>query len=330
MSLAELQEELIRDLFGPIQKLLDEDSVSEVLINGPFEIYFESNGKLLKAANEYRFADEVELEALVRAILQYVGKQLPPINASEEARLPDGSRVHVVRISDPPDINKSICVSVRKFKKDKLSLDALVEGGALPDEIAKKLQDLVEKKKNFIISGGTGTGKTTMLNCLSEAIGDEERVIVIEDAAELQLRNPHVVRMEVRAPDKYGQNGLSIGDLFRASLRMRPDRIIVGECRGPEAFDMIQAMSSGHSGSLSTIHADTPDGAMSRIETLALAADAKMPHEALRRLIGAAVDVVVQIHRTPEGVRETSQVALLDGVNDDTGEYGWDVLYSKH
>lgn len=327
LTIAKLQEDLIRDLFGSVQSLLDDEDVSEVLINGPFEIFYETGGILRRAAESYHFESEVELEALVRAILQYVGKRLPPLNASEEARLPDGSRVHVVRMSAAPDPSKGTCVAVRKFKKDKLSLESLIKGGSMPEKVAKQLVKMVEDKKNFIISGGTGTGKTTMLNCLSEAISDGERIIVIEDAAELQLRNSHVVRMEVRAPDRYGQHGLSIGDLFRASLRMRPDRIIVGECRGPEAFDMIQAMSSGHAGSLSTIHADTPDGAMSRIETLALSADAKMPHEAMRRLIGAAIDVVVQIERTSDGERRTSKVALLKGVREDSATYEWEILY---
>lgn len=315
MDIKQMQHEMIKDLLSDVQSLMEDPEVSEVMINGPFEIFAERNGRL--ELSECRFADDSELEAVTRSILQFVGKTLPSTNASIEARLPDGSRVHVVRLLNPPDKDKSICIAIRKFKKDKLTIESLVKYGAIPAEVADILFDHVRRKSNIIVSGGTGSGKTTMLNCLSEAIGDTERIIVIEDAAELQIKKEHVVQFETRASDAKGEGALSVRDLFKASLRMRPDRVLIGECRGGEAFDMIQAMSSGHAGSISTIHADTPLGAMARIETLCMMAGTAIPLSALRRQIAAAINVIVQVSRFPDGVRATAEVAEITGLDEE-------------
>ena len=325
MDLKSLQSELIADLLGVIRPLMEDEDVSEVMINGPYEIYAEKKGKV--ALTELQFADEQDLEAATRSILQFVGKALPPGNASLEARLPDGSRVHIVRFLKPPVADKTINIAIRKFRQDKLMMGDLVGFDAIPQPVADLLFEHVSRKSNIIVSGGTGTGKTTMLNCLSEAIGDAERIIVIEDATELQLKKPHVLQMEVCPPDHRGEGGLSVRDLFKASLRMRPDRVIVGECRGGEAFDMIQAMSSGHSGSISTIHADTALGALNRIETLSMMAGVSMPLTALRRQIAMAVNVIVQISRMPDGKRLTTSVSEVTGFGD--AEYDVQELYRR-
>lgn len=325
MDMKTLQSALIADMLSAIGPLLADESVSEVMINGPDEIYAERGGQLF--LSECRFEDGQALEAATRSILQFVGKTLPPGNASIEARLPDGSRVHVVRFLKPAIEGRSINIAIRKFKQDKLGLDDLVGFNAIPRDIADLLSDHVARRSNIIVSGGTGTGKTTMLNALSDSIGDDERIIVIEDATELQLRKAHVLPMEVCPPDRHGEGGLSVRDLFRASLRMRPDRVIVGECRGGEAFDMIQAMSSGHAGSLSTVHADSPLGALARLETLGMMAGVAMPLVALRRQIAAAIDIIVQISRLADGRRLTTSVAQVIGVDEEG--YRIDMLYER-
>lgn len=315
MDVRVLQNELIKDLLSEVGTLVDDESVSEIMINGYDEIYAERGGVISK--EPLSFKDKQELEAVARSVLQFVGKRLPSQSASLEARLPDGSRVHIVKLVNPPDADRDICISIRKFRKDKLRMEELVGFDSLPQEIADLLVDQVRVRKNIIVSGGTGSGKTTMLNCLSEGIGDTERIILIEDASELQLKKEHVLRFEVRPPDRHGEGGLSVQDLFRGSLRMRPDRVIVGECRGGEAFDMIQAMNSGHSGSLSTVHADTPEGALLRIETLCMMGDTAMPLRAIRRQIAEALDTIVQVSRYPDGKRATMCVAKVLGLSDD-------------
>ncbi|MBW1686267.1 MAG: CpaF family protein [Deltaproteobacteria bacterium] len=294
----------LEHFLAPIQPYLDDSSVSEVMINGADEIYVERGGKLERV--DARFDDDAALEAAMRNLAQFVGKRLVPEAPSIEARLPDGSRVHIVQA---PAARKGTCVAIRKFAKQKLDLAALVSAGALSAEAAEFLGICVGIHKNLIVSGGTGSGKTTLLNCLSSFIDDGERVIVLEDSSELQLQQNHVLPFEVQPADRHGRGGMTIRDLFKASLRMRPDRIVIGECRGGEALDMIQAMTSGHSGSLSTVHANSPEDALNRLETMALMGGVDIPLYALRSQVASAVDAIVQISRFPDGSRRLTHVS---------------------
>jgi pilus assembly protein CpaF len=311
----ELYSSTIKQLLMPISRHMEDEGVSEVMINGYNEIFVERGGKLEKTDSS--FEDEEALAAAMRNVAQYVGKRLTKDDPSIEARLPDGSRVHIVQA---PAARKGICVAIRKFSKHKLDMDALIGFGALTPEVAEFLGICVAAAKNIIVSGGTGSGKTTLLNCLSAMIMDGERIIVLEDSSELQLQQEHVVPFEAQPPDRNGRGGLTIRDLFRASLRMRPDRVVVGECRGGEALDMIQAMTSGHSGSLSTCHANTPYDGLNRLETMALMGDVPMPLTALRKQLASAVDVIVQISRFHDGARKITEVAEVLPLSE-AGEY---------
>lgn len=309
-------------LLAPIGDLLRDPAVSEILINGIDDIFFERGGKLERA--DCRFASRADLEAAARSIAQFSGKRLTPEDPSVEARLPDGSRVQMIQ---PPAARSGLCISIRRFMRDHRGLGDLVRQGSLNEQALSLLRAAVGLQKNIIISGGTGTGKTTMLNALSEAFADHERVIVIEDTSELQIRKEHVVYLEVTKPDRFGRGGATIRDLFRSSLRMRPDRIIVGECRGGEAMDMIQSMTSGHSGSLSTVHANTPYDALHRLETLALMSDLDMPLRPLRAQISSAVNLVLQIARFKRsGRRRVVEISEITGLNGD-GQYVIESLY---
>ncbi len=321
-NLIHLYDKTLGHLFSPIKHLLDDDSVSEVMINGFDEIYIEQKGLLHKT--DAVFQSEQELEAAIRNVAQFVGKRLTEDEPSIEARLPDGSRVHIVQ---PPAARKGLCVAIRKFSKHKLSIDSLIEYGSLTDSSAEFLKLCVLLAKNIIVSGGTGSGKTTLLNCLSSYISGNERIIVLEDSSELQLQQEHVVPFEAQAPNRDGRGGISIRDLFRASLRMRPDRIVVGECRGGETIDMIQAMTSGHSGSLSTCHANTPLDALSRLEVMSLMGDVEIPLHALRTQISSAIDLIVQINRFHDGKRKITAISEVLGLTDD-GKYQVKDLYA--
>ena len=300
----ELYQFSIAHFLAPIAEYMSDDSVSEVMINGPNEIYIERKGQLIPTPASFQDADA--LDAAIRNIAQFVGKRLTPDNLSIEARLPDGSRVHIVQ---SPAARKGICVAIRKFSKSKLDVAGLIESGSLTETSAEFLSVAVASARNVIVSGGTGSGKTTLLNCLSAMIPDEERIIVLEDSSELQLQKEHVVPFEVTAPDRYGRGGIDMRGLFRASLRMRPDRIIVGECRGGEALDMIQAMNSGHGGSMSTAHANSPRDALSRLEVMSLMGDIEMPLTALRAQIASAIDLVIQITRFHSGERRITHIS---------------------
>ncbi len=321
MTQAILYEQSLRHLLAPIYAALEDPSVSEIMINGYNDIYIEQGGQLLRM--DARFDSEDALESAMRNVAQFVGKRLEPGTPSIEARLPDGSRVHIVQA---PAARNGLCVAIRKFSRNKLDLDALVESGTLNGEAAEFLGICVGMAKNIIVSGGTGSGKTTLLNVLSTMIPEDERIIVLEDSSELQLQQPHVVSFEVQAPDRQGLGGIDIAGLFRASLRMRPDRIIVGECRGGEALDMIQAMTSGHSGSLSTCHANTPSGALNRLETMALMAGVDIPLFALRAQLASAIDVIVQISRFHDGRRRVIAISEVLDLNE-KGEYLVEDLY---
>jgi len=298
-------------LLSPVADYLDDEAVSEVMINGYDEIFIEKAGKIEKT--DARFDDEAALESAMRNIAQFVGKRLDPLEPSIEARLPDGSRVHIIQA---PAARKGLCASIRKFSKHKLSLSDLVAKGTMTEESSEFLGLCVAMAKNMIVSGGTGSGKTTLLNCLSAMIPDGERIIVLEDSSELQLQQEHVLPFEVQHPDRFGHGGISIRDLFKASLRMRPDRIIVGECRSGEALDMIQAMTSGHSGSLSTAHANTPSDALNRLETMMLMGGIEMPLAAIRSQVASALHLVVQISRFHDGSRRITHITEILGLSD--------------
>jgi len=318
---SDIYQQTLQHLLAPVGPFLDDESVSEVMINGWDNIYVERGGKLEHV--DARFEDEAALFAAMRNVAQFVGKRLVPENPSIEARLPDGSRVHIIQ---PPAARQGMSVSIRKFSKNRLDLPALVEKGSLSAEASEFLGICMQLAKNIIVSGGTGSGKTTLLNCLSTMIPATERILVLEDSSELQLQQDHVISFEVQAPDRQGRGGISIRDLFRASLRMRPDRILVGECRGAEALDMIQAMTSGHSGSLSTLHANNPRDSLGRLETMALMADVGLPLFALRSQVASAVELIVQIARFHDGSRRITYISEVLGLSD-KGDYRVQDLY---
>jgi len=296
----------------PILEFLDDDSVSEIMVNGHDEVYVEVKGKLHRV--DAKFRDNDTWEAAVRNIAQYVGKSLNPDNLSIEARLPDGSRVHIVQA---PAARKGTSVAIRKFSKHKLDIQTLVEYESLTPMAAEFLGLCVYGACNIIVSGGTGSGKTTLLNCLSAMIPPDERILVLEDSSELQLQQEHVVPFEVKPPDSKGRGGISIRELFRGCLRMRPDRIVVGECRGGEAIDMIQAMNSGHGGSMSTAHANTPADAVTRLEVMCLMGGLDIPLLPLRAQICSAIDIVVQISRFHDGSRRVTHISEVLPVDED-------------
>jgi pilus assembly protein CpaF len=299
----------LRKFLSPVNAFLDDPSVSEIMINGPKEVYIEQEGRIQKTA--ISFDDEELLEAAARNIAQYTNKRVDHLTARFDSRLPDGSRVHVVM---PRCSRKGLCIAIRKFGKTSFTLTGFVERGSLTPQAKEYLELVVELERNIIISGGTGTGKTSFLNAISEKIPSGERILVIEDSSELQLQQPHVLPFETAAADRHGYGAVSIRDLFHSALRMRPDRIIIGECRGGEALDLIQAMTSGHGGSMSTLHANTAADALHRLETMALMSGVEIPLRALRAQVASAIDVVVQLTRLNDGrrmVTEISEVGTL-------------------
>ena len=299
----------------PILPYLNDPEVSEVMVNGAQEVYVEKKGRIIRTQTQ--FADEEELMAAVRRIAQMVGKRIDERHLLMDARLPDGSRVHV---AIPPTAKKGIYLTIRKFGQGFLSMKQLVEGGALTIPMAKFLNLCVALSKNLIVSGGTSSGKTTLLNVISSLIPGNQRIVVIEDASELNLQQEHVLPLETRAGDLDGKGAVTIRDLVRASLRMRPDRIVIGEVRGAEAMDLLQAMNTGHSGSMATIHANTPKGALDRIETLALMSDVPLPWRALRSQVNSAIDIVIQANRLPDGSRKITCISEIGELTED-GKY---------
>lgn len=313
--MADFFAEATAGFFRPIAALLEDADVTEIMVNGHSNIYAEKRGKIFKTESE--FEDEEQLMAAIRRVAQAVGRKIDSQNPMMDARLPDGSRVHVMI---PPCAKKGIYLSIRKFSRHALTMKQLVDGGALSVGMAKFVNLCVTLSKNIIVSGGTSSGKTTLLNVVSTLIPSEQRIIVIEDATELQLQQEHLLPMETRAPDPDGKNGVTMRDLVRASLRMRPDRIVIGEVRGGEAMDLLQAMNTGHSGSMATIHANSPRGALSRLETLALMSDVELPLRALRSQIGMAIDVIVQVARLRDGSRRITHISEIGEITDD-GHY---------
>lgn len=301
--------------FAPIRPYLDDPTVSEIMINGPSVIYVERAGKLEKT--DARFTSSEALMAAVRNLAQYVGRVVSEERPILEGRFPDGSRVEALL---PPIAMDGPLVSIRRFTKHTLTVARLLEMGSLSADAAAFLALLVGCKQNIVISGGTGSGKTSLLNVSSSFIAPEERVVVIEDSRELQLQRLHVLQLEAQPPDAAGRGAVSIRDLFRATLRMRPDRIVVGEIRGGEALDLVQAMTSGHGGCLTTVHASYPVDALSRLETMALMSEIGLPLFALRAQIASAVDAVVQASRLADGSRVVTHISEVLG-HDPQGGY---------
>ena len=318
--------ETLLQFFGPVRPYLEDASVSEVMINGPDQIYIERKGRI--ELTDARFTSREALMAAVRNCAQFVGKSVDEERPILEGRLPDGSRIEAIC---PPAAPDGPHVSIRRFFKDTLTVKKLVGFGALTDDCSMALEALVASKLNVLVAGGTGSGKTSMLNALSSYIPSGERVVVIEDSRELQLQRAHVVQLEARPPDPKGRGAVSVRDLFRATLRMRPDRIVVGEIRGGEALDLIQAMTSGHGGCLSTLHATYPRDTLSRLETMAMMSDVQMPLTALRIQLGSAVNFIVQVSRYLDGSRKLSHVTEVLGFDGEKGQYiTQDIFLRKH
>ncbi len=298
---------------GPLQTLMEDDSISDIMINGHENVFIERGGLVERAHVD--FIDERQLLEIAKRIASRVGRRVDESSPTCDARLQDGSRVNIVI---PPIAIDGTSVSIRKFKKQSIDFEKLVEFGAMSPEMAQVMMVAARCRLNILISGGTGSGKTTMLNALSQYISENERIVTIEDAAELRLQQPHVVRLETRVAGIENTGLISQRDLVINSLRMRPDRIIVGECRGPEAFEMLQAMNTGHDGSMSTLHANTPRDAMARVESMVMMATSNLPLEAIRRTIVSAVDLVIQISRLHDGSRKVMSITEVVGLEGDS------------
>jgi pilus assembly protein CpaF len=306
--------ELTADILGhgPLERLLEDDTVSEIMCNGPYDIWVERAGRLHKTP--VRFTDDGHLMRIISKMVAQVGRRIDESSPMVDARLPDGSRVNA---TIPPLSLTGPLLTIRKFGKHKLNMDGLIKKGALTEDTAELLSKCVLARLNILISGGTGSGKTTMLNALSSFIPDSERIITIEDAAELNLNQRHVLRLESRPKNIEGEGEIAIRDLVKNSLRMRPDRVVIGECRGPEALDMLQAMNTGHDGSLSTLHANTPRDALARLETMVLMAGYDLPLRAIREQIASAVDLMIQIERMSDGSRRVVAITEVQRMEAD-------------
>jgi len=311
----QLTQEVSNDVlgYGPIQPLLDDPDVSEVMVNGPKNVYVEKKGHLIKTG--VTFENNQEVQRVIDRIILPLGRRVDAESPTVDARLPDGSRVNAVI---PPVAIDGASITIRKFRKDKLSIQQLIEFGSMTQPMSEFLRACVVSRLNIVISGGTGSGKTTLLNVLSSMIPEDERIVTIEDAAELQLQQDHIVRLETRPPNVEGKGMVTIRDLVRNSLRMRPDRIVVGECRGGETLDMLQAMNTGHDGSLTTLHANTPRDALSRMETMVMMSGMEMPLKVIRQQVSAAIDLIVQQTRLKDGARKITAVTEVAGMEGDT------------
>jgi pilus assembly protein CpaF len=298
--------------FGPIQPLLEDPTITEVMVNRADRVYVERNGKPMRT--EIRFDDDEHVMKVIDRIIRPLGKQLGPNNPLVDARLPDGSRVNVVI---PPVAIAGSCVTIRKFSRKRLTMEDLVNFGSITAPIAEFLKGCVQSRLNIVVCGGTGSGKTTLLNVLSSCIGEDERIVTIEDAAELQLNQDHVITLEAKKAGSDSGAEVTIRDLVKNALRMRPERIVVGECRGAEALDMLQAMNTGHDGSLTTLHANSPRDAISRIETMSLMAGIDFPIRVIREQIGSAVQLMVQQARLRDGSRKVTSVTEIAGMEGD-------------
>ena len=319
IQLNELEEtalatELTDDMvgLGPLEPFLEDDDITDVLVNGPFDVFVERRGKLEKTGA--RFRDAQHLVGVAQRIAAAIGRRIDEASPMVDARLADGSRVNIVL---PPIVLNGGTISIRKFPKRGMTLDSIVRLDSLSQELARLLQIGARSRLNILISGGTGSGKTTLLNAISRYIDNDERVITIEDAVELRLQQPHVVQMETRPPNIEGAGHIPQRELVRNALRMRPDRIIVGEVRGPEAFDMLQAMNTGHDGSMSTIHANSPRDALFRLENMVMMANLSIPLRAIRMQIASALNLIVHIERMRDGIRRVQNIAEIAGMEGD-------------
>lgn len=317
LSIAE-QEELLDDIcndvlgYGPLEPLLARDDIADIMVNGAGKTYIEVNGKVEES--RIRFRDNGQLLSICQRIVSQVGRRVDESSPICDARLPDGSRVNVIA---PPLALDGAALTIRKFKKDKLTLDQLVDFGAITPAGAMLLQIIGRVRCNIVISGGTGSGKTTLLNCLTAYIEKDERVITCEDTAELQLQQPHVVRLETRPPNIEGEGQITMTDLIKNCLRMRPERIIVGEVRGPEVFDLLQAMNTGHDGSMGTIHANSPRECLSRMESMIAMGGFSLPAKTVREIIAGSIDIVIQAARLRDGSRRITHITEVTGMEGD-------------
>jgi pilus assembly protein CpaF len=299
--------------YGPIQPLLDDEDVSEVMVNGPKKVFIEKGGRLVKSG--VTFDDDDHVMRIIDRIILPLGRRVDADSPTVDARLPDGSRVNAV--IRPVSIDGP-CITIRKFKKDKLKVDDLIKFGSLTTNMGEFLRACVHAHLNIVVSGGTGSGKTTLLNVLSSFIPETDRIVTIEDAAELQLQQEHVLRMETKVANLDGKGAVTIRDLVRNSLRMRPDRIVVGECRGGETLDMLQAMNTGHDGSLTTLHANSPRDALSRMETMVMMAGMDLPLKVVRQQISSAIDLIIQQTRLKDGSRKVTAITEVAGMEGET------------
>ncbi len=314
MSISE-QEELLEDIcndvlgYGPLEPLLARDDIADIMVNGAGTVFIEVSGKIQKTG--IRFRDNQQLHNICQRIVSQIGRRVDEASPICDARLPDGSRVNVIV---PPLAIDGPALTIRKFKRDKLTLDQLVKFGSVSPTGAELLKIIGRCRVNVLISGGTGSGKTTLLNCLTRYIDDDERIITCEDAAELQLQQPHVVRLESRPPNLEGEGEIKMRDLVKNCLRMRPERIIVGEVRGPEAFDLLQAMNTGHDGSMGTLHANSPREALSRLESMITMGGFSLPPRTIREMVVSSVDVIVQASRMRDGSRRITHITEVIGM----------------
>ncbi|MBS9719253.1 CpaF family protein [Tianweitania sp. BSSL-BM11] len=317
MSIAE-QEELLEDIcndvlgYGPLEPLLARDDIADIMVNGSRQVYIEVNGKVEQTG--IRFRDNQQLLNICQRIVSQVGRRVDESSPICDARLPDGSRVNVIA---PPLAIDGAALTIRKFKKDKLTLDQLVKFGAISPEGAEVLKIIGRVRCNVVISGGTGSGKTTLLNCLTNYIDRDERVITCEDSAELQLQQPHVVRLETRPPNLEGEGEVTMRDLVKNCLRMRPERIIVGEVRGPEVFDLLQAMNTGHDGSMGTIHSNSPRECLNRVESMIAMGGFSLPQKTVREIVVGSVDIIIQAARLRDGSRRITHITEVVGMEGD-------------
>jgi len=317
MSISE-QEDLLEDIcndvlgYGPLEPLLARDDIADIMVNGSQRCYIEVNGKV--RLTNVRFRDDAHLMNVCQRIVSQVGRRVDESSPICDARLPDGSRVNVIA---PPLAIDGAALTIRKFKKDKLTLQQLVKYNSISPEGAEVLRILGKVRANVLISGGTGSGKTTLLNCLTAFIEKDERVITCEDSAELQLQQPHVVRLETRPPNLEGEGEITMRDLIKNCLRMRPERIIVGEVRGPESFDLLQAMNTGHDGSMGTLHANSPREALARLESMITMGGYSLPSRTIREMITSSIDVVVQAARLRDGSRRITHISEVLGMEGD-------------
>jgi pilus assembly protein CpaF len=299
--------------YGPVQPLIDDDTISEVMVNAADEIFYERDGMIFRSPLQFR--DNQHIMRIVERIIAPLGRRVDESSPFVDARLPDGSRVNVII---PPLVPRAPTLTVRKFRREKFKVADLVKNGTITEQLGEFLKACVKQRLNILISGGTGTGKTTLLNAMSAYVPDNERIISIEDPIEMKLQQTHVIAMEARPPNIEGRNEVTQRDLVRNALRMRPDRIVIGEVRGPEAFDMLQAMNTGHEGSLTTIHANSPRDALFRVENMVMMAGFELPVRAIREQIQAALHIVIQLARFADGRRRVTQVTEITGREGDT------------